>query len=108
MELYHLIEHFCLGRRRLELFGTDSNVRQGWLTLGKALSASNFDSSRYCSWFEGDSNLLRYPHTKSFQGGKLVGTTDEIENLRPRSPPKGRQQEQMESIEPTEAPTDKE
>lgn len=38
-ELYSTIEHFCNGRRRLELFGADHNVRRGWLTLG-ALSQS--------------------------------------------------------------------
>ncbi|CAJ1367420.1 unnamed protein product [Effrenium voratum] len=28
-ELYETIEHFCLGRRRLELFGRDRNLRDG-------------------------------------------------------------------------------
>lgn len=41
-ELYHMIEHFALGRRRLELFGEDHNVRPGWVTVGLSLSASNF------------------------------------------------------------------
>jgi N6-adenosine-specific RNA methylase IME4 len=31
-ELYKMIEHFCLGRRRLELFGTDANIRPGWVS----------------------------------------------------------------------------
>lgn len=33
-ELYSIIEHFCNGRRRLELFGEEHNARPGWLTLG--------------------------------------------------------------------------
>lgn len=33
-ELYHIIEHFSLGRRRLELFGHDHNIRPGWVTAG--------------------------------------------------------------------------
>ena len=41
-ELYSIIEHFALGRRRLELFGEDHNVRPGWVTVGLSLSASNF------------------------------------------------------------------
>jgi hypothetical protein len=41
--MYRIIEHFALGRRRLELFGEDHNIRPGWLTLGKNLSYSNFN-----------------------------------------------------------------
>ena len=33
-EIYSLIERFCLGRRKLELFGEIHNIRPGWLTLG--------------------------------------------------------------------------
>ncbi|PLW33693.1 hypothetical protein PCASD_10298 [Puccinia coronata f. sp. avenae] len=33
-ELYQLIENFCLGRRRLELFGSSRCLRPGWLTIG--------------------------------------------------------------------------
>ena len=46
-EMFHIIEHFCLGRRRLQLFGRDSTVRPGWLTLGPDLTTSNYDSSLY-------------------------------------------------------------
>ena len=28
-EIFHIIEHFCLGRRRLHLFGNDSSLRPG-------------------------------------------------------------------------------
>jgi N6-adenosine-specific RNA methylase IME4 len=41
--MYRIIEHFALGRRRLELFGEDHNIRPGWLTLGKELSSSDFN-----------------------------------------------------------------
>jgi N6-adenosine-specific RNA methylase IME4 len=34
-ELYSIIERFCLGRKRLELFGETHNIRKGWLTIGK-------------------------------------------------------------------------
>ncbi|KAI3485452.1 hypothetical protein L1887_51195 [Cichorium endivia] len=36
-ELYQLIENFCLGTRRLELFGRNRNLRRGWLTVGLEL-----------------------------------------------------------------------
>ena len=42
-EMYLIIERFCLGRRRLELFGEDHNIRNGWVTLGLGLSSSNLD-----------------------------------------------------------------
>jgi mRNA m6A methyltransferase non-catalytic subunit len=31
-ELYQLVENFCLGTRRLELFGRAASVRRGWVT----------------------------------------------------------------------------
>ena len=33
-ELYNLIENFCMGTRRLELFGNARDARPGWLTIG--------------------------------------------------------------------------
>ncbi|CAG8483916.1 8427_t:CDS:2 [Ambispora leptoticha] len=73
-ELYHIIEHFCLGRRRLELFGEDHNIRPGWLTIGLGLSSTNFDPARYANYFVEPN-------------GYLLGSTAEIEALRPKSPP---------------------
>lgn len=43
-DMYRIIEHFALGRRRLELFGEDHNIRSGWVTVGKGLSSSNFNA----------------------------------------------------------------
>ena len=31
------------GRRRLELFGEDHNIRPGWVTVGSDLTSSNFN-----------------------------------------------------------------
>ena len=28
-EIFHIIQHFCLGRRRLHVFGSDSTIRPG-------------------------------------------------------------------------------
>ena len=82
-ELYRVIERFCLGRRRIELFGNERNVRSGWLTVGAQVAESNYNPRLYNSWFEGDKC---YPLAKDYMGGRYVGTTHEIEELRPRSP----------------------
>jgi N6-adenosine-specific RNA methylase IME4 len=72
-ELYDIIEHFCLGRRRLELFGEDHNIRPGWVTIGSQLTSTNWNKESYLSYFQGDS-------------GHLLGTLPDIEKLRPKSP----------------------
>ncbi|KAJ3067960.1 N6-adenosine-methyltransferase subunit mettl14 [Podochytrium sp. JEL0797] len=72
VELYTIIENFCLGKRRLELFGRDGNVRDGWVTVGAGLSGSNFDREEYGRWF---------------RNAAVVPFSQEIETLRPKSPP---------------------
>lgn len=96
-ELYHIVEHFAQGQRRLELFGEDHNIRAGWITVGKNLTSSNFNAQTYGKYIgDGDG--------KVWQGGRgnppvdashLVGTTPEIEALRPKSPPPRAQQQQQ-------------
>ena len=83
VELYRVIERFCMGRKRIELFGEDRNKRAGWLTLGNALSNSNFSLEKYNNYFKGD---LCYPDVQGYEGGRYVGCSMEIEGLRPRSP----------------------
>ena len=82
-ELYHIIERFCLGRKRIELFGEDHNIRPGWLTVGRNITDTCFDQVEYEGWFKGDSS---YPILQGYEGGKYVGTTAEIEQIRPKSP----------------------
>ncbi|CAJ1418382.1 unnamed protein product, partial [Effrenium voratum] len=82
-ELYETIEHFCLGRRRLELFGRDRNLRDGWLTLGNGLTTDNWDKETYLKWFEGE---VQWPEAKDYKGGRLLGSISEIDTLRPKSP----------------------
>ncbi|GBG88129.1 hypothetical protein CBR_g46618 [Chara braunii] len=88
-ELYNIIEHFVQGRRRLELFGEDHNIRAGWVTVGKGLTSSNFSAQTYSKYFQDYDG-------KMWTGGRsnpppdaphLLGTTPEIEALRPKSPP---------------------
>jgi hypothetical protein len=87
-ELYAIIEHFCLGRRRLELFGHDTNIRRGWLTLGSQLSSSNFDPSTWYKHFEGvtESYNFDWSDEPELLSNHLLGTTPQIESLRPKSP----------------------
>ena len=75
VEIFHIMEHFCLGRRRLQIFGRDTTIRPGWLTIGPDLTSSNFDPEQYSSYFSADPEAF------------LTGCTDEIERLRPKSPP---------------------
>ncbi|CAA6655465.1 unnamed protein product [Spirodela intermedia] len=103
-DLYRIVEHFSLGRRRVELFGEDHNIRSGWLTLGKELSSSNFNKEAYCKNFADKDG-------KVWQGGggrnppldapHLVVTTPDIESLRPKSPPQKNQQQQSTSLSTT-------
>ncbi|XP_042512210.1 N6-adenosine-methyltransferase non-catalytic subunit MTB-like [Macadamia integrifolia] len=105
-DLYQIIEHFSLGRRRIELFGEDHNIRSGWLTVGKGLSSSDFNNEAYVRSFADKDG-------KVWQGGggrnpppdapHLVLTTPEIEALRPKSPPHKNQQQQSTSLTQTTA-----
>ncbi|KAJ3181220.1 hypothetical protein HDU87_001349 [Geranomyces variabilis] len=86
-ELYHLIEGFCMGRRRLELFGNDDNIRPGWVTVGLGVSTSNWDIERYSAFFRPQQREPRQGPDAHVNSGPLVVTTTEIEILRPKSPP---------------------
>jgi len=72
IEMFRIIEHFCLGNRRLHIFGRDTTIRPGWLTIGPMLSMSNYDQTVYKSYFE---------------KGTITACSERIENLRPKSPP---------------------
>jgi mRNA m6A methyltransferase non-catalytic subunit len=77
-EIYHIMEHFSNGRRRLELFGEDHTIRRGWVTLGKDLTRnSGYNPRHYRSQFEQEPM------------GHLLGKNDVIEQLRPKTPPPG-------------------
>ena len=69
-----------MGRRRLHLFGRDSTIRAGWLTVGQEITNSNFEPETYASFFS------------SGPEAHLTGCTEEVERLRPKSPtPKSKQ-----------------
>ena len=59
-EIYKLIEHFCLGRRRLELFGCQRNIRPGWVSWCHLISVRTVHSSpRYLLVHETDNYWKR-------------------------------------------------
>lgn len=93
-EMYTLIENFCLGTRRLELFGrAHSSLRRGWVTaLGPGQEARlpqegavySEDGAVAARWdresWDNDIKTLA-------NGGKtVVPMTAEIDALRPKSP----------------------
>jgi len=86
-ELYNLIESFCLGTRRLELFGSSKNARAGWLTVGMEveppLPLKEYGPEEYPpqSYVKGV-----YDTYFSYEIPNLVPSPAEIEALRPRSP----------------------
>jgi mRNA m6A methyltransferase non-catalytic subunit len=90
-EIFHIIEHFCLGRRRLYLFGRDNTIRDGWLTVGPSLSESNFDLNEFKKLFTETQSTLpsttNNSNTQESFSNNLIGTTERIEMLRPKTPP---------------------
>merc|ERR1719231_598600 len=86
-ELYAIIEHFSNGRRRLELFGEDHNLRRGWLTLGSSISSSNHDPETWARNFEGTVESYNFDdEPPQMLPNHLLGPTPLIESLRPKSP----------------------
>jgi len=80
-EMYTLIENFCLGTRRLELFGHTHSLRPGWVTLGDFDPSAATPEAR--PWERGwwESELQ-----KDIGGKAVVPNTAEIDALRPKSP----------------------
>ena len=97
-EMYYLIENFCLGIRRLEIFGRPSSLRRGWVTvlgdehlpLGEGAIHVEGEEGGIAtkwiqeSWEEGIREL-------SGSGKSVVPMTPEIDALRPKSPVRGGQ-----------------
>ncbi|RSH86798.1 uncharacterized protein EHS24_005071 [Apiotrichum porosum] len=76
--IYNLIENFCLGSRRLELFSSASTPRRGWVTatLGPAPDTVQlFDGALYASFLPSKE-----------EGKPVLPFHAEIDMLRPKSP----------------------
>lgn len=95
-ELYTIAENFCLGTRRLELFGTNRNLRRGWLTVGNELGphfpdwspdtsrAPEVLSSLYSTRFGYDP-----PSCPLHYRSNILPYSKLCEELRPKTPPRG-------------------
>jgi len=86
-EMYTLIENFCLGTRRLELFGKPHSLRKGWVTVGEFDPSEDFLREKGATFWDRDQwqNACRTHET----GKALVPNTHDIEMLRPKSPIRG-------------------
>ncbi|KDN39256.1 MT-A70-domain-containing protein [Tilletiaria anomala UBC 951] len=100
-ELYNLIENFCLGTRRIELFGRNRNLRRGWLTVGAEVGPG------FAGWSKSQGHLRAQavPYQKSTYDShfridppgcdlkdrqNVVPFSTETDALRPKSPmPRG-------------------
>ncbi|KAG6837758.1 hypothetical protein H0H93_001685 [Arthromyces matolae] len=98
-EMYTLVENFCLGMRRLEIFGRPSSLRRGWVTV---MADGQYERLPSCSDTRGvihvdgeEGGLATRWDRESWEetikertnGGKaVVPMTSEIDALRPKSP----------------------
>jgi mRNA m6A methyltransferase non-catalytic subunit len=79
LEIFRVMERLCLGMKRLFIQFEGQRIEKpldGWLTIheSKNQTETKFDAELYASYFK---------------ESKFMGTTDEIEELRPKSPTKG-------------------
>ncbi|KAI0830122.1 MT-A70-domain-containing protein [Trametes gibbosa] len=98
-ETYTLIENFCLGQRRLEIFGRARTARRGWVTVlidgeeerideGMPLDSSPDGPADGASRWNREQWEARVKELAG--GGKpVVPVTPEIDALRPKSPVRG-------------------
>ena len=80
LEIFNIMERLCLGRKRLFLKFDSQKVEggidlDGWLTVSEGQEENSLDLQKYEKFFVLDNKVDRY-----------LGTTQEIENLRPKSP----------------------
>ncbi|KAH0541935.1 hypothetical protein FGG08_003655 [Glutinoglossum americanum] len=71
--IYDVIENLALGRRRLHIFANEASMRRGWVSVGPEILETNFNIE---DWESVAKEL-----------GWLVKFDQEIEDLRPKSPP---------------------
>ncbi|ODN98027.1 hypothetical protein I350_07669 [Cryptococcus amylolentus CBS 6273] len=85
--LYTLIENFCLGTRRLEIFSQPHLARQGWVTAGLSPFPSPAPTPSGESVPVQIFNPATYPSLVPQSDGKaILPFHPEIDQLRPKSP----------------------
>lgn len=75
---------------KIQLFGSLNTVRKGWLTtIHKDISLiftdsyiSNYNKEKYEKWLDPN---VDYSQLVDYEGGRYIGTTPEIELLRPKA-----------------------
>lgn len=92
VELYNVIENFCLGHRRLELFGSKHSLRRGWLTIGTQCAPDETQLSDEVPIADRPTPYVKQDYISHFldptgRTQNLLPSNPEIEALRPRSPP---------------------
>ncbi|KAH8101335.1 MT-A70-domain-containing protein, partial [Cristinia sonorae] len=98
-ETYTLIENFCLGLRRLELFGRARTLRRGWVSILAEGEETRIGETTIHERLDADGDQVmpvkwnreeweaRIKDLASHSSGKLVvPMTSEIDSLRPKSP----------------------
>ncbi|TFK29063.1 MT-A70-domain-containing protein [Coprinopsis marcescibilis] len=100
-EMYTLIENFCLGLRRLEIFGRPSSLRRGWVTVLGPNQEEQLDSlpdgtvhvagnegGRGTLWTQSDwdEGVKALMLSSNSTNRAVVPMTSEIDALRPKSP----------------------
>ena len=90
-ELYCIAERFCLGTRRIELFGTNRNIRRGWLTVGAHVGPGEPEWAANAVPYVSDTYIPHFgidpPGCALALRSNLLPYIDEIEDLRPKTPP---------------------
>ena len=71
--MYQLIENFCLGMRRLELFGRYHSLRRGWITVtAEELQLTPEESREKDNAIQFDKDLWESQIKELAKGGKYV------------------------------------
>lgn len=72
-EMYQLIENFCLGTRRLELFGRYHSLRRGWVCVtAEELEMSDEEAREKDDAMPFDRQTWERQITDLAQGGKFI------------------------------------
>lgn len=99
-EMYTLIENFCLGLRRLEIFGRARTLRRGWVTAlaegeeerieqGMSVDADGTSEQQEFATLWNRESWESGTREVSNGGKPVVPMTPEIDALRPKSPVRG-------------------
>ncbi|KAI3388293.1 hypothetical protein SNEBB_003983 [Seison nebaliae] len=89
VELQEIIERFCLGRKRLHIFGRMDNLRNGWVSVGPSIEYTNYCPFNFSYLFTENSMTTAEAAAKKIckTMPSIISTSNRIEFLRPKTPP---------------------